>query len=62
MTRQWHSIVRKMAPILSAGLLLQAGGCSIDLGTTIQGLVTAAVNDLIASFVYGLFNIPLTGF
>ena len=62
MTRHWNSSVRKMAPILSAGLLLQAGGCNIDFGTTVQGLVSAAVNDLIASFVYGVFNIPLTGF
>jgi hypothetical protein len=42
--------------------LLQAGGCSFDLQTVTQGLVTSVANNLLASFVFGLFNVPLTGF
>ena len=62
MTRSWNSIVRKMAPMLSAGLLLQVNGCSLDLRTVTQEIVTAAVNNMLASFVYGIFNIPLGSF
>lgn len=59
MTRRWNSIVRKTAPILGAGLLLQAGGCGVDFTTTVQGLLTTVVNNLLASFVFGAFNIPV---
>ncbi len=63
MTRHWNSIVRKMAPALSAGLLLQAGGCDIvDPNMIAEGLLTAIANNLISSFVFGVFNIPFAGF
>ncbi len=62
MVRHWNSIVRKMAPILGAGLLLQAGGCSVDLSAIGQGLLNSIATNLISSVVFGLFNIPLSGF
>ncbi|UCC29812.1 MAG: hypothetical protein JSU86_16600 [Phycisphaerales bacterium] len=62
MMRHWNSIVRKMAPVLGAGLLLQAGGCSVDLSAIGQGLLTSIATNLISSIVFGLFNVPLSGF
>ena len=62
MTRRWDSIVRKMMPVAGAGILLQVGACNLDLRTVTQELVTAAVSNLITSFVYGLFNIPMGSF
>lgn len=62
MTRHWNSIVRKMAPALSAGLLLQANGCTIDANTIAQDVLTAVANNLIANIVFGIFNVPLSGF
>ena len=52
------SIVRRLAAFASAGLLLQAGGCSVNLSETIQTLLLATVNNLIASAVFGAFNLP----
>ncbi len=62
MTRHWNSIVRKMAPALSAGFLLQANGCTIDTNAIAEGVVTAVVNNLISNIVFGIFNVPLSGF
>lgn len=62
MTRHWNSIVRKMAPALSAGFLLQANGCAIDTNALAEGVLTAVVNNVISSLVFGIFNVPLTGF
>ena len=63
MTRHWNAIVRKTVPALSAGLLLQAGGCDIaDPNTIAQGLFTTIANNVISSFVFGVFNIPFSGF
>ncbi len=62
MTGNWNSIVRKTAPALCAGLLLQASGCSIDPNTILPGLLTTIANNLISNFVFGAFNIPFSGF
>ena len=52
------SIVRRLAAFASAGLLLQAAGCSVNLSETIQTLLLTTVNNLIASAVFGAFNLP----
>ena len=62
MPKRTHSIMRTLAAFSSAGLLLQAGGCSVDLSSVGQSLVTSTVNSLLTSYVFGLFNIPLGGF
>ena len=62
MTRRWNSMVRKTAPILTAGFLLQAGGCSFDPNSIAQGLLTAIANSLVSNLVFGIFNIPVSGF
>ncbi len=61
MTRRCNLIVRKLSPLLGAGLLLQAGSCAIDPAAVTQGLLSSILNQLIAGVVFGLFNIP-TGF
>jgi hypothetical protein len=62
MIKYWDSFVRKAAPVLGAGLLLQAGGCTLDTGTIASGLLTTIAGHLISSVVYGVFNVPLSGF
>ncbi len=54
--------MRTLAAFSSAGLLLQAGGCAVDVNALGQSLVTSTVNSLLTSWVFGLFNIPLGGF
>lgn len=56
-----RTIVRKIAPVLSTGLLLQAGGCTVDANSTLQQLVTTATNNLIADYVFGAFNLGTFG-
>lgn len=62
MKRYWNSFVRKAAPLLGAGFLLQASGCAIDVGEIAQGLLTATAGNLITSYVYGAFNVSTSGF
>ena len=62
MTRRWNLLVRKMSPLLAAGMLLQAGSCAVDPNAIAQGLFSAIVNQLISNLVFGLFNIPISGF
>lgn len=62
MRRYWNSFVRKVAPVLGAGFLLQASGCAVDMSEIAQGLLTATVGNLIASYVYGAFNVSTGGF
>jgi len=60
MTNRWNALLRKFAPLLSAGMLLQAGGCSFNTDAIVQSLVLGVVNDLVASFLFGIF--PAAGF
>jgi hypothetical protein len=58
MTGCWNSFVRKATPLLGAGLLLQAGGCTVDVNSLAAGLLTSIANNLIASYVFGVLNVP----
>ena len=60
MTNRWNALMRKVAPLLSAGMLLQAGGCSFNTDTIVQSLVLGVANDLVASILFGIF--PAAGF
>jgi len=62
MIRYLNSFTRKAGALLAAGYLLQASGCAVDTTTLVGGLVTAIANSLISDVVYGLFNIPFSGF
>ena len=59
MTRFCHCLLRRVAPALTAGCLFQATGCTINAEGIAQGLLTAILNNLITSLVFGLFNIPV---
>jgi hypothetical protein len=52
-------LLRRVAPALTAGCLFQATGCTINAEGIAQGLLTAILNNLITSLVFGLFNIPV---
>ena len=57
MTKRFNYIARRIMPIVSAGFLFQANGCTMDTNTLISGLASTIANQLISSFVYGAFNI-----
>jgi hypothetical protein len=52
--------MRKVAPLMSAGMLLQAGGCSFNTDAIVQSLILDVANDLVASILFGIF--PAAGF
>lgn len=57
MTYRLHSIMRRLGPLLGAGILLQASGCQFNPSELAAGLTTTVLNNLIASFVFGVFNV-----
>jgi hypothetical protein len=57
MVNRFYSLARRTFPLLSAGVLVQTGGCAIDTDTIINGLVTSIANSLISSLVFGAFNV-----
>ncbi len=57
MTKRFNYLVRRIVPIVSAGFLFQANGCTLDANALVSGLVSSIANQLITSYVYGAFNI-----
>ena len=57
MTKRWNAMTRKLAPLLAAGMLLQAGGCELNADTLATGLIASIANDLIAGIVFGALGL-----
>jgi len=60
MTKMSHRLtrlMRRITPILGAGVLLQASSCSVNLSDLAAGLATSVVNELITGIVLGAFNV-----
>ena len=57
MSQRINRMFRRFAPVLGAGMLLQAGGCNLDINTLAAGLVTSIANNLITNLVFGAFNL-----
>ena len=57
MTKRFNYIVRRIIPVVSTGLLLQANGCTLDSSTLLAGLASAIANQFISSYVFGAFNV-----
>lgn len=57
MKKRWNSFTRKMAPVLAAGMLLQAAGCEFNTDELVGGLFTTIATTLLSSFVFGAFGL-----
>ena len=57
MNQRINRMFRRIAPVLGAGMLLQSGGCNLDINTIAAGLATSIVNNLITNLVFGAFNL-----
>ena len=55
MTKRWNSFLRKAAPVLSAGVLFQTSGCTLNLEAFTQNVVLGVLDELISSILFGLF-------
>lgn len=51
----YRVLVRRSLPLLSAGILLQAGGC--DPGALVAQTAQAILTQLIGGIVFGAFNL-----
>ncbi len=57
MTHCLQRLARKSYPFLAAGMLLQAGSCTIDPNTLAAGLSQSIVNTFVADLIFGIFNV-----
>ena len=53
----FHRVSRRLYAFLAAGMLLQGGGCAVDATEVSSQLITAVVNNFIASYIFGAFNL-----
>jgi uncharacterized membrane-anchored protein len=52
-----HHWARTAAAFLSAGILLQAASCSLDVNALVGGLLTTIATDFIGNLVFHAFNL-----
>lgn len=57
MTKRLHFFGRRWAAIMGAGMLLQAGTCTLDTNALATNLATAIVQNVLANFIFGAFNL-----
>jgi hypothetical protein len=57
MTKRISKFAWRAYPWLSAGVLLQTGGCNFNFNELLAGLTTSIVNALITDIVFGVFNV-----
>ena len=53
----YNKMYRVIAPVVAAGVLLQAGGCTFDLNTVAAGLVNSIAMNFLTSLIFGVFNL-----
>ncbi len=58
MANRWNLVFRRIAPVLSAGLLFQAGGCAFNLNETLAGVFSSIATSYITSIVYAALSLP----
>jgi hypothetical protein len=57
MTNRLYFFGRRWAAIMGAGVLLQAGSCSLDTNALAVNLTTAIIQNVLANLVFGSFNL-----
>ena len=50
-------LFRRLAPVLSAGVLVQTNGCATDLSTLAPEFISTIASALINNLVFGAFNL-----
>ena len=53
MTKRLDAILRRLAPLTAAGVLLQVGGCQVDTASLVGGLITTVATSLITGVFFG---------
>jgi len=57
MMKRVDFLFRRLAPVLSAGVLVQTNGCATDLSTLAPEFISTIASALINNLVFGAFNL-----
>ncbi|MBI4718153.1 MAG: hypothetical protein HY763_10140 [Planctomycetes bacterium] len=57
MMKRWIAARRRILPLLSAGLLFQVSGCTLDLNSLVAGVSTQVLSNFVQGVVFGAFNV-----
>jgi len=57
MSHRLKRLMRRVTPLLGAGMLLQASGCTFNFNELLASLTASVVNELVTGIVLGAFNI-----
>jgi hypothetical protein len=57
MRKTIHVFARRLVPLISAGMLFQASGCTLDARGISAGVIGAVLQSFIESYVFGAFNL-----
>ncbi len=57
MTNRLYFFGRRWAAIMGAGMLLQAGTCTLDTNALAANLTTSIIQNVLANFIFGAFNL-----
>jgi hypothetical protein len=57
MSHRLTRLMRRVSPLLGAGVLLQTGSCATNMNEILAGLTNSIVNELITGIVFGFFNL-----
>ena len=55
--RQYYRYGRRLAAIVTVGMMFQAGGCAIDGQVLAATLVRSLVENLVGTWVFSSFNL-----
>jgi len=61
MANRMQKVMRRLAPVLGAGMLLQATGCQINGAELAAGLTSTILTNAITNLVFNWFSLG-TGF
>ena len=59
MTNAYRCFTKRLAPILAAGMLLQASSCALDTAALTTGLVNTIASNIISSLEFGTLGVGL---
>ena len=61
MANRMQRLTRRVAPILTAGVLLQTTGCQVNTAELFAGLASTIITNAVTAWVFNLFSLG-TGF
>jgi hypothetical protein len=61
MANRIQQVMRRVAPLASAGILLQTTGCQVNTAELLAGLTSTIITNAVTAWVFNMFSLG-TGF